>query len=120
MPETSPVEGTVRGNVQGTLERLIEAEKQAQEILRAAQAKADETIAQAHEQARQSVEAVRNQGQALLRAKLAEAELKGAAEMKRRLELAEVQADAFHRRAEGNFSRAVELVVSAIVSGEEI
>jgi vacuolar-type H+-ATPase subunit H len=112
MPETSPV--------QGTLQRLIEAEEQAQQILRAAQAKADETLAQAREQARQDVEAFRAEGQGLLRAKLSEAESKGAAEMKRRLELAEAQAQAFHLRAERNFSRAVEMVVNAILSGEEI
>jgi len=112
MAESSPV--------QGTLQRLIEAEEQAQEILRAAQAKAKETLAQAHEQARQSVEAVRADGQNLLRAKLGEAELKGAAEMKRRLEQAEAQARSFHQRAERNFSCAVEMVVSAILSGEEI
>jgi len=120
MTETSPAQGTVGGIVQGTLQRLIEAEEQAQEILRAAQAKADETIVQAREQARQSVEAARAEGQGLLRAKLGEAELKGAAELKRRLELAEAQAEAFHQRAERNFLRAVEMVVSAIVSGEEI
>lgn len=116
MPEASPVAGTF----QSTLQRLIQAEEQAREILGAAQAKADETIAQAREQARQSVDAVRADGQGLLRAKLGEAELKGATEMKRRLDLAEAQGQAFHHRAELNFSRAVEMVVSAILSGEEI
>jgi len=112
MPENSPI--------QGTLQRLIEAEEQAQEVLRAAQAKADETIAHAREQARQAVEAVRAESQRLLRAKLGEAESQGAGEMKRRLELAEMQAETFNRRAEQNFSRAVEMVVNTVLSGEEI
>ncbi len=111
MAENSPV--------QTTLQRLIEAEQQAQEILRAAQAKAEETVVQAREQARQSVEAVRTSGQGLLRANLAEVELQGAAEMKRRLEQAEAKARAFSLRAETNFSRAVDMVVNAILSGEE-
>jgi vacuolar-type H+-ATPase subunit H len=112
MPETSPA--------QSTLQRLIEAEEQAQEIIRIARAKADESIVQAREQARQSVETVRLEGQGLLRAQLGEAESKGGAEMKRRMELAEAQSQIFQRRAQLNFSHAVEMVVNRILSGEEI
>jgi vacuolar-type H+-ATPase subunit H len=110
MPEASPA--------QGTLKRLIEAEEQAREILKGAGARAEETIAQAGEQARQSVEAVRHQGASLLRARLAEAESNAATQLEQRLKQADAQAQEFENRAKENFSAAVELVVDWVTSGE--
>jgi vacuolar-type H+-ATPase subunit H len=102
--ETSPA--------QGTLKRLIEAEEQAREILKTTEQNAHETVAHAREQAKQTVEAVRQEMAGLLQSRLKEAEFKAAADMKQRLDQAESQAREFERRANENFSEAVELVVN--------
>lgn len=112
MPEASPA--------QGTLKRLIEAEEQAREILKAAGVRAEETIARANEEARQSVEAVRQQGASLLRARLAKAESDAATQLEQRLKQAEAQAQEFESHAKENFSAAVEMVVGWVTSGEDI
>ena len=111
MPEASPA--------QGTLKRLIEAEEQAREILKAAEERAEETIGRAREEAQRSAEAVRAEAASLLRARLDEVESKAAIELKRRLERAEAQAQEFEDCARRNFSASVEMVVDWVTSGED-
>lgn len=110
MPEASPA--------QGTLKRLIEAEDQAREILKAAEEHARETIAQAREQARQSVEAIRQEAAGLLGSRLEEAELKAATEMKQRLQQAEGDAREIERRAAEHSRQAVDMVVDWVTRGD--
>ena len=108
MPEASPA--------QGTLQRLIEAEEQAREILKAAEEQAQKAIADAREQATQSVEAVHRDTSATLGARLAEAESKGAHEMKQRLERAEAEAQELERHTEVHLSGAVAMVVDWVTN----
>ena len=110
MPEVSPA--------QGTLKRLIEAEDQAREILKAAEEHAQETITQAREQAKQSVEAIRQEAASLLRSKLEESESKAATGMKQRLQQAEADAREFERRATEHSSQAVDMVADWVTRGD--
>ena len=95
MPEASPA--------QSTLKRLIEAEEEAREILRAAEEHAQGTLAQARQQAEQSIEGVRREAASLLQYKLEEAESKAATEMKQRLEQAEAEAREIERQGKATF-----------------
>jgi vacuolar-type H+-ATPase subunit H len=108
MPGASPA--------QPILKRLIEAEEQAQQILKAAEDRARETVEQARRQAKQSVEAIRQETESSLRSRLAEAESKAAAEIQRRLEQAEAEAREIERRAKEHFSGAVEMVVNWVAN----
>lgn len=108
MPDTSPA--------QGTLKRLIEAERQAREILEATEASAEKTVAEAREQARQTVDSVRRETAAALESRLKEAESKAAVAIEQHLLQAESQAAELQRRAEGNFSSAVELVTGWVTN----
>ena len=108
MPEPSPA--------QGTLKRLIEAEDQAREILKAAGQSAQDAIAQAGAQARQSVDAVRQRAAGALESRLREAESKSAAEMKQRMQQADAEAQEFERRAAQHFSQAVDMVVDWVAT----
>lgn len=110
MPEASPA--------QGTLKRLIEAEDEAREILKAAGQHAEEAVAQAREQAGKSVEADRREAAELLQSKLAEAGSKAAVELKQRLEQADAEAREFERRAAENSSQAVDMVVDWVTRGQ--
>ena len=107
-PETSPA--------QGTLKRLLESERQAQEILQSAEERARDTIAQAREQAARSVEAVRVEAAGLLHSQLDEVQSKAAAEVKQRLDQAETDAREFERCARGHVSEAVEMVVDWVTA----
>jgi vacuolar-type H+-ATPase subunit H len=98
------------------LRRLIEAEEDAREILKAAEEQAKETIARAQEEAKQLVEAVRQEMDGLLRGRLETAESQGAAEIKRRLEKAEADAQEFARLAKNHFSEAVEMIVDWVTN----
>jgi vacuolar-type H+-ATPase subunit H len=108
MPEASPA--------QGILKRLIEAEEQAREILKAADEYAQQTIAKAREQAQQSADAIRQEAAGVLRVKLEQAGSKAAAEMKQRLQQAESEALEIERRAKLHSSQAVELVVDWVAN----
>jgi vacuolar-type H+-ATPase subunit H len=108
MPEASPT--------QRILKRLIEAEDQAQQIVKEAEERAKETIDHARKQANQSIETVRQEHESSLRSRLGEAESKAAAEMKRRLDQAEAEAREIERRAKEHFSEAVELVVDWVAN----
>jgi vacuolar-type H+-ATPase subunit H len=108
MQEASPTERI--------LKRLIEAENQAEQIVKAAEERAKETVEQARQQARQSLETVRKQAESSLRSRLDEAESKAAAEMKRRLDQAEAEAREIDRRAKQHFSEAVEMVVEWVTN----
>lgn len=108
MAEPSPI--------QRILKRLMEAEDQAQQIIKAAEERAKETIEQARKQATQSIESVRQEMENSLRSRLAEADSKGATEMKRRLEQAEAEAREIERRAKEHFSGAVEMVVDWVAN----
>ena len=61
--------------MQSTLKRLIEAEGEAREILKAAEEHAQSVVAEAREQADQSVDAVRQEEAKSLRSRLEAAEL---------------------------------------------
>ncbi len=110
MPEASPA--------QGTLKRLIEAEDQARAIFKAAEQSAQDTVAQAREQARQSVDAIRLGAAGALESRLREAESKSAAEMKQRMQQAEAEAQELERRAAEHFPQAVDMVVDWVARGE--
>jgi vacuolar-type H+-ATPase subunit H len=110
MPETSPAQGTLR--------RLIEAEDQAREILKAAEQRAQDTVAEARTQGKASVEAIRLEAVRMLRSQLEEAESKAATEMKQRLLQADAEAREFERRAAEHFSQAVDMVVDWVTRGE--
>lgn len=101
---------------QSTLRRLIEAEEQAREILKAAEERAKETIAQAREQAKQRVEAVRQETDNVLRSRLEEVESSAVTEMKTRLRQVEAEAREIERRAKEHFSDAVEMVVNWVTN----
>lgn len=103
MAEVSPA--------QSTLKRLIEAEDEAREILKAATENADATIARAREQARQSIETVRMEAARTLKARLEAAASKAATEVKQRLEQAEAEAGEIERRAKQHSAEAVDMVV---------
>jgi len=103
MPEASPA--------QSTLKRLIEAENEAREILKAAEERAQSAVVGAREQAKQSVEAIRHEAAKLLRLRLEAAESQAAIEMKQRLDQAQAQAQEIERRAERNSAQAADLVV---------
>jgi len=103
MPEASPA--------QSTLKRLIEAENEAREILKAAAENADASIAQAREQARQSVDAIRQEAASLLRSKLEATESQAAIEMRQRLDQAEAEAREIERLAKLHSTEAVDMVV---------
>lgn len=107
-------------NAQSTLKRLIEAEEQAREVLKAAEEQASGTVGKAREQARQSVEATRAEAANLLRAKLSAAESQGSDVMKQRFDQADARSEQFERRAEKNFARAVEITVNWVISGEDL
>lgn len=107
-------------SAQGTLKRLIEAEEQAREVLKAAEEQTERTVSDAREQARQTAEAARADAASLLRAKLGAAESQGAAAMKQRVEQADNRSEEFERRAEQNFSRAVDMAVNWVIGGEEL
>lgn len=106
-------------STQDTLKRLIESEEQARAILKAAEVGASETLAEAREQSQQAVQAVRTEAADLLRAKLSEAESKGAAGMKQRIERADAEAQELKRQAQENLSHAVDIVVDWVTSGED-
>jgi len=103
MPEASPA--------QSTLKRLIEAEDQAREILKAAEERAQSIVVGAREQAKQSVDAIRQEGAKLLRSRLEAVESQAAIEMKQRLDQAEAQAQEIQRRAKHNSAQAVDMVM---------
>ena len=109
MPEGSPA--------QDTLKRLIEAEEQARQILKAAEERGRETIAQAQEQAKQSVETIRQETAALLQSRLEEAESKAATETTQRLGRAEAEAREIERREKQHFADAVGIVVDWVAAG---
>lgn len=111
MPEASPT--------QSTLKRLIEAEEQAQEIVKAAEERARQAEEQAREQARQSIEAVRAESADLLRSLLTKAQSKADVELEQRMKQAEAKAREFEARAQENLSSAVELVVDWVTGGED-
>jgi vacuolar-type H+-ATPase subunit H len=108
MPEASPA--------QSTLKRLIEAENQAREILKAAEENAEATIAQAREQAKQSVDAVRENAASVLRSRLEAAETQATIQMKQRLEQAEAEGQEIERRAKQHFAEAVDMVVGRVTN----
>ena len=101
-PEASPA--------QRTLKRLIEAEEEAREILRAAEERAQSVVAGAREQAQGSVDAVRQEAAKLLRSRLEAAESQAAIEMKQRLDQAEAQAQEIECRAKRNSDQAADMV----------
>jgi len=104
---------------QGTLKRLMEAENQAREILRAAEERAKETLGDAQEQAKQQIETVHREMENILRSRLKEVESKAALEMKARLGQVDVEIQEIERRAKEHFSDAVEMVVGWITNGGE-
>ena len=108
MPEASPA--------QSTLKRLIEAEEQAREILKAAEENAEATIAKAREQAKQSVDAVRQETATLLRSQLDEAESHAAIEMKNRLEQAEAKGREIESRAKQHSAQAVKMALDWVTN----
>jgi len=108
MPEASPAHGT--------LKRLIEAEAQARGILKAAEERAEQTVAQARAEAAQSVEEVRQETASLLHSRLAEAQSEGTAVMKQRMDQAEAEIREIERRAETHFSAAVDMVVDWVIN----
>ena len=75
---------------------------------------------QARKQAKQSIETVHQETENSLRSRLAEAESKAAAEMKRRLDQAEAEAREIERRAKEHFLGAVEMVVDWVATGPTI
>lgn len=99
-------------SAQTTIRRLLQAEKQAQEILQVAEEHAKESVAQAQEQARQRLEAVRRETENALRARLDEVKSKAAAEAKARIDQVESEALEIERRARENFPVAIEMVVN--------
>ena len=104
---------------QETLKRLMEAENQAREILRAAEERAKETLANAQEQAKEQIETVRREMDGILRSRLKEVESKTVQDLKARLDQVDGEAQEIHRRAEEHFSDAVEMVVGWISNGGE-
>ena len=104
---------------QGTLKRLMGAENQASEILRAAEERAKETLANAQEQARQQIEGARREMEDILHSRLKEVESKTAEDLKARLDQVDGEAQEIDRRAQEHFSDAVEMVVSWITNGGE-
>lgn len=103
-------------SAQSTVKRLIEAEEQAQEILKVAQEHAKETTAQAREQAKQHLEAIHQKMDEMLRSRLKEIESKASTEMKTRLDQVDAEAREMERWGEAHFSKAVEMVVSWIIN----
>jgi vacuolar-type H+-ATPase subunit H len=112
MPETP--------TAQDTLKRLLDAEDQAREILQAAEGQAEETVGEAREHAHQILEATRAEAVNLLRGKLDVAETEGAAAMQQSLQRADGRSREFERRAEQNLTRAVEMAVNWVLSGDEL
>ena len=104
---------------QGTLKRLMEAENQAREILRAAEEGAKETLGHAQEQSKRQIEAVHQEMEDILRSRVKELESKAALEMKARLGQVDAEAQEIERLAKEHFSDAVEMVVNWITSGGE-
>jgi len=102
---------------QGTLKRLIEAEERAREILKAAEERAQQTVEQAREEAARSVDTVRRESAGVLQARLQEAESKGAAERKQRLDQADAKAGEFERRAQEHMAEAVRVVTDWVING---
>jgi DNA anti-recombination protein RmuC len=104
---------------QGTLKRMMEAEKRAREILRAAEESGKETLGITEQQAKQKIESVRQEMEDILRSRLKEVESKAAAELKARLCQVDGEAQEIERRAKENLSAAVGTVVSWITNGGE-
>ena len=96
---------------QATLKRLLEAERQAVEIVAAAERRAQDTIAHAREQARQLIQAASQETADSLRARVEEAQLTASAGLKQRLEGVDAEARELERRANERFADAVEMVV---------
>ena len=109
MPEASAA--------QGILKRLIEAEVQAREILKAADESAQSAIAQAREEAAQSLDAARRETSSVLHDRLADADLQGAAQMKQRIDQAEAEARDFDRRSNEHVGDARDMVVDWVTTG---
>lgn len=108
MPEASPA--------QSTLKRLIEAEEQAREILKAAEENAEATIAKAREQAKQSVDAVRQETATFLRSQLDLAESHAAIEMNTRLEQAEAKGREIESQATQHSAQAVHMALDWVTN----
>ena len=104
---------------QGTLKRLMEAENQAREILRAAEEGAKETLGHAQEQSKRQIEAVHREMEDILRSRVKELESRAALEMKARLGQVDAEAQEIERLAKEHFSDGVEMVVNWITSGGE-
>jgi vacuolar-type H+-ATPase subunit H len=103
--------------MQATLKRLLEAEDQAQEILKAAEERARKMITQAREQATQSIEVAHRDAAAMLRSGLEGAQSKAAIDVKQRMDRAEAEAREIEGRANEHFSDAVDMVVDWVISG---
>ena len=104
---------------QDTLKRLMEAENQEREILRAAEEGAKQTLGNAQEQAKRQIEGVHREMEGILRSRLKEVESKAAAELKARLGQVDGEAQEIERRAKEHLSDAVEMVVSWMTNGGE-
>jgi vacuolar-type H+-ATPase subunit H len=98
------------------LKRLMEAEEQARDILKAAEERAKETIEGARQEAEQMVEAARRETESMLRGRLQAAEAQGAEEKSQHLEKAEADAREFGRRANTHLPEAVAMVVDWVIN----
>ena len=82
-----------------------------EEILAAAERRAQDAIAHARQQAIESIETVRQEMAGSLRARLEEAQSKAAADVKQRLDATEAEALELERRARERSADAMEMVV---------
>ena len=99
--------------------RLLEAENRAAEILRAAQTRSQESLAEARQQAASVVEQARKDASRTAQARIQAAELDSQREIQRRVEKATLGAKEFEQTANAHLQEAVDAVVRRVTQGEE-
>lgn len=104
---------------QSTLQRLIDAEHEAHDILEKAERNSSEIVDRARHEATERTENVRQEMERALDSRRKEVESQTAAQMKARLGQVDAEGREIERRASEHFSEAVERVVDWITRGGE-
>ncbi len=94
-----------------TVKRLLEAERQAQEILKEAEQRAKATVAEARAQAATLVASAREEAEQRVGLRLEQARATSAAKLRESVDHAAAEAQALDRLAKERLPRAVDLVV---------
>ena len=99
--------------------RLLEAENRAAEILNAAQARIQVSLAQARQQAASIIQSARQRATQTAMERMGVARLDYEQQIRRRIEKATLEAQEFEQTANAHLQEAVDAVVQWVTLGEE-